>query len=76
VERRRCRLRRSFAPEQIDEPVGRDDPARIEEKCCEERALAMAAESDRARLVGNLEWPQDPKFEHVETFVTGRMRAR
>ena len=51
LKRRRRRLWRLLAPERVDEPVGRDDPSRLEHEDREEPALLRTAERDVPGLV-------------------------
>ena len=54
--------RRLLAPEPVDEPVGGDDLARVEEQEREQRPLIAAAEPNRRPLVENLERAEDPEL--------------
>ena len=62
---KRChgRLRRILAPEEVDEPIRRDDTARRERENGEQRALPLTAERNRSGLVRDLERPQYPEIE-------------
>jgi hypothetical protein len=48
-------LRCAVAPQLVDEPLGRDDPARIEEQQRQQRSLLGAAERDRAIALARLQ---------------------
>ena len=69
LQRRRRSSWRLLAPERVDQPVDRDDPARFEQEHRQHRPLFQAAEQERACLVGDLEWTENSKIRHV-TFVT------
>ncbi len=65
LERRRCGPRRFLAPEPVDETVGGDDIARVEEQEREQRALIAASEPHRRPTIENLERSKDPEFHKV-----------
>ena len=64
VQRRRHRLRGLGAVELVHELIRRDDPARPQEQCRQERARARAPEGDRPVVAARLERAEDPKFLH------------
>jgi hypothetical protein len=70
LQRRRGVLRRVVAPQQIDEPVGRDDLARIEEQDGEDAALLRAAERQAPLAVEDLERTEEPVVEAVAQSAT------
>src|SRR5439155_14553653 len=51
LERGGCRLRRVLAPQLIDDPISRDDRARVEEEQTEESSLPRTSERDGSVLV-------------------------
>lgn len=55
--------RRGVAPELLDQPVGGEGLARVQEQQRQQRALLRAAEAKRLRTVGGLERPQDQKVQ-------------
>ncbi len=63
-------LGRLFRPQQIDEPLHRNDPAGLQKEDDEEPALPLTAKRDRTALVRDLERAEDAEFQHVEAFVT------
>ena len=65
LERGRRGLRRVLAPEQIDEPIGRDDLPVMDEKRHEERPLALPAEFDGLTVEQHLERSEDPELAHL-----------
>ena len=54
-----------LAPQLVDEPVGRDDLARMDQQQAEERALLLPAERDRPGPVLELERTEDPELCHT-----------
>jgi hypothetical protein len=56
--------RRLSAPERVDESVGRDDAARVEEEEREERALLRPAEREHAVAVDRFERTEDAELDH------------
>lgn len=66
MKRRRGGPGRLLAPERVHEKLGRDDVIRLEQEHCEDRALLLAAERERAPVVGEyLERPEDPELRHT-----------
>ncbi len=63
LERGRRGLRRLFAPDEIDEPIGRDHPSRLEQQRGEQRPLLLTAERDRPGPALDLEGAQDPELK-------------
>ena len=63
LERGRRGPRRLLTPEKIDEAVGRDDPAGLEQERGEEGLLTMAAQRDEAAVALDLERAQDPELK-------------
>ena len=64
LERRRRRLRGSFTPQLVDEPLGRNDLARVHEEERQQRSLLLAAQRNRAVISDDLERTQDPELDH------------
>ena len=62
LERVRCRSRRILVPQQVDQPIPGHDLVRARQEEREERALARAAEGDRATLLEHLERAEDPEL--------------
>ena len=53
-----------LAPELVEQPVGRDDPAGVEHEQAQERALLVAAERDRPAVALDLEGSEDAQVKH------------
>jgi hypothetical protein len=70
LERRRGVLRRIVAPEQVDEPVGGDDLAGVEQQDGEDAALLRAAERQAPLAVEDLERAEEPVVEAVAQSAT------
>ena len=56
-------------PERVDQAVSRHCFGCLEEKEREYRALLQPTEKERARLIDDLKWSEDPKVRHLR-FVT------
>jgi hypothetical protein len=54
---------RVLAPECVDQPIGRDDPASLEQEEHEERALLLTPELEWTSVVQRLERAENPKLE-------------
>ena len=65
-----CVLRRIVTPELVDQAVGRDDLARVQEQDREDAPLLRPSEADLPIAVSNLEWAED-----AEVKAAGRQRA-
>ena len=50
-------------PELVDEPVGRDGPAVLQEEQGKERSLATSAEPNACIAPGHLDRPEDPELQ-------------
>jgi hypothetical protein len=57
------RLRRFLAPEEVDQPIRRNDPSGLEYEDRQKPALLRTTERDRPGLVRDLEWAEYPEFE-------------
>ncbi|MCH8983653.1 MAG: hypothetical protein IH943_06060 [Acidobacteria bacterium] len=57
------RTRRIVPPNQVDDPVGRDDLVCVEKKDGEDGALLRRAQVDRAVIRFNSEWTQQSEFD-------------
>ena len=75
LERRRRGRRRLTGPERVDQAVGRDDAAGVEQEQGEQRALLRAAERDHLSVDRHLERAQDPELDHL-LVVTGSRASR
>ena len=64
VHRLRGGLRRPFAVELVDQPLGREELVRTQQKEGEDGAAISTADLDPAVAVADLERPQKSKFEH------------
>ena len=62
LERPRRRRRRPLAPEIVNEPVGRDDFARPQRECGQQRALLPARQRNHALAVAHLEHAEEPNL--------------
>src|SRR5690242_15142507 len=67
-------LRAPRPPQLVDQPVGRDDLVRAQQKDRQQRALLRAAKRDDVVAVGDLEWAEDPKFHRVSRRLAPRKR--
>ncbi len=68
LERRDRRCGRIAAPQHLDEPVDRHDPARVEEERREQRALLGPAERDRFSFCARFERAEDGEIDHAGRF--------
>jgi hypothetical protein len=60
-----------LSPQCLDQPIGRDDPIRVQEKHREERPLLGAADVDRPLVGDDLERPENPKLHRLAATLTG-----
>ena len=70
LQRRRRGLRCALTPEQVDEPVGRDNLAVMHEERRQEGPLPWSAELDRQTVEQNLERAKNPELTHVRDILT------
>src|SRR5581483_6748133 len=75
LQRRRRGRRRLARPERVDQPVGRDDPAGVEEEQSEQRPLLRSAERKRASPGDHLERAEDPELEHAQVVTAAQPEA-
>jgi hypothetical protein len=52
-------------PEEVDEPIGRDDAAGLQEQEGKNGALLGPTELELLVLVPDFSWTEDPKLEHA-----------
>ncbi len=65
LDRVRCRARGMLAPQQVDEPIDRDDLSRVQQQDREERPLLRRAELGDQPVRGHRECPQKAKVHCV-----------
>ena len=70
LQRRRRGLRCALTPEQVYEPVGRDNLAVMHEERRQEGPLPWSAELDRQAVEQNLERAKNPELTHVRDILT------
>jgi hypothetical protein len=74
VQAPRCRRRRRFSPQRVDQAVARDRLVRVQQQDREQYALAPLGERDGLRPLLHLERPQDAVLQIYAATVTQRAR--